>query len=202
MRWSSQGGVYFKNGVVAHHKISRERILKYLWSARRSWLSGNVEGTAYQLGCALHYMHDGYVPKSRHEWFEAALTEVSVSALWVAAFLAPLSFQTLKEVVNSVSPESSPQQALQRAFVDSLTVTRVVLLSRDPPQEVVNRHKKDSGCKIKRVVAGAGLFLAGAAVASVLLPAGLVLIGVSAALLLSNRRGAGTKEEISWFSSV
>jgi hypothetical protein len=202
MRVTAQGGVYFKNGVVSHHKVSHRKILKYLWSARHSWLSGDVEETAYQLGCALHYMHDGYVPKSKHEWFEEALAEVPVSALWAFSSQAPLSFQTLKTVVNSVSPLSSPKQALQRAFVDSLTVTRIVLLPRELPQEIFNRHKNRKKHKIELVTAGAILFLVGATVSSVLLTAGLSLVGVSAVLLLSSGCCATAKEELGWFSST
>jgi hypothetical protein len=46
-----------------HHRINTGKIIKLIWRARRDWLKNNEKDVGFQLGQALHYVHDGCVSK-------------------------------------------------------------------------------------------------------------------------------------------
>ncbi len=130
-----------------HHHPDKEKIIKLIWRARRCWLNGDENKAGFQLGCALHYIHDGVAGKGFlglfHGSNENKLREIDINYQILSSGINESRSNPfyIENLVLSVQPEN-PEKALDRASYITAFLIKGVFSQECIPIEVENEYKQ------------------------------------------------------------
>jgi hypothetical protein len=191
VRVTKRGNVNVKESRIQHHsEKAKSWAWKYLYKARRQYLTGNPEWVE-SLGRAVHYIQDYVVSKDRtilgfiklkswevHDRIENNLSKYSIPREeLLKASKIPVSANVLKEELDKSSPKEEEKEVIAEAtYLTTLAIKGVLRPTK--PKGLEHEFNR----ALKRHLAIVGLPLVGS-VTTYLLGHGaysFVLIGVSA----------------------
>lgn len=147
------------NNIIAesHHNPSADKILGHVWKARRHWINGDENNAGFQLGCALHYIHDGFAGKGFLELFhdknENEINTLAINTSFLESAMNDSKSDPffVERLVHDVSPKD-PKDALNDAAYASLAIIKSVLNHQQMPStleekytELAGRHERFRG---------------------------------------------------------
>ena len=137
-----------------HHHINTGKIIKLIWRARRNWLNNNENDAGFQLGQALHFIHDGYVSKGilglYHDSNEEKLNTIPINKNILYSGINDSRSDPIyiENLIHLIKPQN-PEQALDNATYVTASIIKAVFNSKTVPIELEEqfctarlKHKK------------------------------------------------------------
>lgn len=131
--------------LESHHNPDTDKIIKLIWQARRHWLDGKENDAGFQLGRALHYIHDSLVSKGFLGWShdsnenEINSLDINNNALYAGIADSRCDPFYVETLVNYSSPQS-PEKALEMASYTSASLIKAVLNHQAMPPELEEEY--------------------------------------------------------------
>jgi len=112
-----------------HHSGTHSVTMQHIWNARRAVLNGELTKAAWELGRALHYIHDKSVPGGwQHNSIEREISSLKVpqEAIDNARKSAVCSFRCAAQCVRSTKTKHDAQNAMWQAVEHSTILIKAV----------------------------------------------------------------------------
>ncbi len=194
----------------AHHRPDMDKIKKEIWQARRFWLAGEEYNTGFQLGRALHYIHDGLVGKGflglSHDSNESRIRYIAVNNDAVDKGLTDSKNDPLfiERLINDISPQD-PEHALNRAAYITAAILKSVFGQRTVPPETETEYARavvrHNDFIMAGMIAGLIVFAMGAFYGHYI-AAALASVVISYVIIHFDERFYDLKKKREWFSSA
>lgn len=119
LRRGKRGGKFYS--PVSHHKAKNKLIMKHIWRARESRLRNNYRDAAFNLGRALHYVHDRCTGKGFlgffHDRVENKTSEIQVPIEHIqAGFNHAVSHpMAVEDLLAKIQYSNKPEEIVSRA---------------------------------------------------------------------------------------
>lgn len=147
--------------LESHHHPDTDKIIKLIWQARRHWLNGKENDAGFQLGRALHYIHDSLVSKGFLGWShdsnenEINTLHINENALYAGIVDSECDPFYAERLVHYSSPQS-PEKALEMASYITASLIKAVLNYQEIPLALEEESKIASIQHTKYQKAGIG----------------------------------------------
>ncbi len=158
--WRSKHG----KRLESHHHPQKSKIVKLILQARTYWLEGKENDAGFQLGRALHYIHDGLVDKGFMGLFHSS-NENKIHALNLSDNNVDLGLRDslsdpfyIEDVVQSIAPQN-PEKAFDTASYITASLIKAVLNYQTIPSGLAEEHKSACLKHAKYLKAGIGICL-------------------------------------------
>jgi hypothetical protein len=172
--WRKENG----ESLESHHNPSTEKISDLITHARLFWLKGEENDAGFQLGQALHYIHDGLVSKGLAGLFHDS-NENKIQILDIHEKIIESAMKDsisdpfyVEELVRRVSSQES-EKAFETATYITASLIRAVMNHQTIPtgleDEYRNAYTQHSKYLKAGITGGAVLFLTGVFINSILL---------------------------------
>ncbi len=131
--------------LQSHHNPDTNKIIKLIWQARRHWLNGKENDAGFQLGQALHYIHDCLVSKGilglSHDLNENKINTLYINnnALYAGIADSRCDPFYVEKLVYCNSPQS-PEKALEIAAYTTASLIKAVLNHQAMPPELEEEY--------------------------------------------------------------
>ncbi len=139
--WRDKHGIRLES----HHHPDTNKIIKLIWRARRHWLDGKENDAGFQLGQALHYIHDSLVSKGFLGWShdsnenEINTLNINANALYAGIVDSNCDPFYVEKLVHYSSPQS-PEKALEIASYITASLIKAVLNHQAMPPELEEEY--------------------------------------------------------------
>jgi len=133
--------------LESHHNPSDSKIVELIWQARRFWLDGKENDAGFQLGRALHYIHDGLVSKGFMGLFHGS-NESKIQTLNISENILDSGIKDsrsdpfyVEDLVRSVSWKK-PDEAIDRAsYITAYLIKAVLNHQKTIPTGLKEKYK-------------------------------------------------------------
>jgi hypothetical protein len=127
--------------LESHHNPDADKIIKLIWKARRYWLNGKENDAGFQLGGALHYIHDSLVSKGflgcSHDSNEEEINKLNINNNSLLAGIADSRCDPFyAERFAYYSSSNDPEKALEIASYATASLIKAVLNHQATPPEL------------------------------------------------------------------
>jgi hypothetical protein len=151
-----------------HHLSDPRSLMPLVWKVRAKWANGNVDGTMFELGIVLHYVHDSIAGRGfrdpHHSKIENDLLDESVPVEVIesgvnAAISSP---KHVRYVLAQISPKDNPKEIMRNAAWFSGIITGAILDTRVPmrlEEEYSKARREHEGNKSRRQRRAVGFIL-------------------------------------------
>jgi len=145
LRVGRRGSVY--TAPASHHDPELGVIMKHIWNARLSYLSGDNIQAMKSLGRALHYIQDKSVSKGflglSHGLREENLSFQTIpeDAIERGINFAICSPHYVKKIIKSVKPKRKLDEIMNQACMCSAAIAKAVIGDKTPSNELVENFK-------------------------------------------------------------
>lgn len=211
---------------VKHHYLRDYAIINRLVSARLHYLSGDIFSCLWNLGIALHFIQDAYVPSPRtrrlqsiHALIEQRSRSISLDYIEAevdkAFYIGSASYESVVEIVLQIRWVYDADQAIREAIRASAMLTAAVFSSKEPPEDLVTnysiareRFEREKSKAEKRLLVILGIsivlsialgFAVDATLALALILLSLILTGVAYGTIPSDPEYSRLKKEAIWY---
>lgn len=206
-----------RNPRLRHHCVSGSRIFYYIMNARSFYIRGDLRSCLYNLGIALHYIQDAYIPSPRtkfrrriHASLEKSMKNLSIPHEEVSAgfSLANSSPKFVKKVISEIKWVYDPKVALGNAVKTSATIMAAVFGPKELPEGFQAKYAIAKREHRKYIVTGWLTFLTGFLTGAFMwiiihqllsLLVLIISIIISLAIVRSDERFYELEEEASWY---
>jgi hypothetical protein len=141
-----------------HHQPDKDNIIKLIWEARNDWLIGKERKAGFQLGCALHFVHDGIVGKGFlglfHDSNEKKLRTIDINRQIISSGINESESDPfcIEDLIISINYKNNPEKALDRASYITAFLISGVFNYNVVPIEVKNEFERV--CKERKNLLG------------------------------------------------
>jgi len=162
MLFLSGSRIKIKKIIVPHHRPNPQKILAFVFQARKLWLEGSHKEAAYWLGWGLHFLQDAFISKKYHANIEKKLLyyEIPEDAL-LKALNDSFSVRTVINLVKFARPMENAEEILWAACYFSTFIARGVFMSAKPPKNLLERFYLAKRKFIKKLLFAGGLAVCG-----------------------------------------
>jgi hypothetical protein len=147
-----------RNPHLRHHYLQDHVALEYIKEARRMYIKGNTSSCLRNLGIALHFVQDAFVPPPRtrelrsiHARLEGRLESLkglfvllrkTVDEGFAIVTSSPITFPSIfiRKTLQKIGWANDEREVLTRAARTSAIITAVVLGPKDPPSGLRERY--------------------------------------------------------------
>ncbi len=132
--------------LESHHHPDKRKIVKLILRARMYWLEGKENDAGFQLGRALHYIHDGLVSKGFiglfHDSNENNIQSMNLNDNNVYLGLRDSLSDPfyIEDVVHKITPQN-PENAIEQASYITASLIKAVLNYQTIPPELDEEYK-------------------------------------------------------------
>jgi len=132
--------------LESHHHPNKGKIIKLILQARKYWLEGKENDAGFQLGRALHYIHDGLVSKGFIGLFhDSNENKIHTMNLYDKNFDLGLRDSLsnpfyVEDVVQNTAPQD-PEKAIETASYITASLIKAVLNYQIISPELVEEYK-------------------------------------------------------------
>ena len=197
-----------------HHFLRYWLIMNLIKSARRNYLRGELSRCLSDLGMALHYVQDAYIPSPRWQRRVHARMEAEIDGMEVLSKDIEYGFKHsqssprfVAKLVSGVRWRYDAEEAFREAVRTSAMLVAAVFGPKEPPNGLLEayanakmRHKR---LVIKAWIAfliGTGLSVALTSISALLTLLGLIISGaVGLGMVLRNEEFYRLKVEVEWY---
>jgi len=143
--------------LYPHHHPDKDNIIKLIWKSRMHWLTGREKAAGFELGCALHYIHDGVAGKGFlglfHGSNEKKLRTIDINCQIISSGINESNSDPfcIEELILSINPKK-PAEALDRASYITAFIIKGVFNYNEVPLEVKNEYERV--CNERRNIIG------------------------------------------------
>lgn len=132
--------------MESHHNPDNDKIMNLIWQARRFWLNGRENDAGFQLGQALHYIHDGLISKGFiglfHDSNERKIQTLDIHENIIESAMKdsksdPFYVEDLLQRVSSQGPE----KAFETATYITASLIRTVFNHQSIPDGLKDEHR-------------------------------------------------------------
>ena len=158
--------------LESHHHPNKGKIVKLILQSRIHWLEGKENDAGFQLGRALHYIHDGLVSKGFIGLFHSS-NENKIHSMNLNDNKVDLGLRDslsdpfyIEDVVQNMAPQN-PEKAIDKALYITASLIKAVLNYQTIPSELVEEYKCACLKHTKYLKAGIGFCIVTLLLASV-----------------------------------